>query len=118
MTLGQLDAENPVDYDILVADWQREQEICSKCGRPLSICSDPEVQWFPQRTICYAEMATAQVRWQWEQLHGDQFHDGSFEAWSKSRSAAFPFAADDGTSLWVSTENLTPDDDFLETGGG
>lgn len=62
-------------------------------------------------------MARQQVLWKWHQLHGsdshEQFHDGSFKRWSKERSDAFPFAADDGQTFWVSTEDLTPDDNFL-----
>lgn len=67
--------------------------------------------------ICYADMALAAVRWKWDQLHGSEsaarFHDGTHESWAKEQSDAFPFAADDGMNFWVSTEDLTPDDDFL-----
>lgn len=124
MTLAQLDAEHPVDHDILVADWEREMDQCSKCGRPRALCSDPETTFYPQRTVCYAEMARQQVQWKWDQLHGpdssEQYHDGSFEVWSPNRSDGTPFAADDGVTLWVATENLTPDDNFLgdDKGGG
>lgn len=111
---------HPIDSGVLVADWVREQDTCQKCGRPMSVCSDPNLTFYPQRTVCYADMATSWVRWKYDQLHGSethaQFHDGTFKAWSKHRSDAFPYAADDGISLWVATEDLTPDDDFL--GGG
>lgn len=116
--MRQLDDEHPVDRDILVADWEREMEQCPKCNRPRSVCSDPEVDWYPQRTVCYADMARQQVQWKWDQLHGpdshEQFHDGSFKVWSPNRTDGTPVAADDGVSLWVSTEDLTPDDDFLD----
>jgi hypothetical protein len=62
-------------------------------------------------------MATARVRWEYEQLHGaesyEQFHDGSFEVWSNRRTKGTPYESSDGVSLWVSTENLSPDDHFL-----
>lgn len=66
-------------------------------------------------------MATARTRWRYDQLHGsesvEQFHNGSFEAWSKHRTGEFPFGAEDGVSFWVSTDDLSPDDDFLRDGG-
>jgi hypothetical protein len=104
-----------------VADWEREQESCGKCGRARSECSDPATVWYPQRTICYADMAASQVRWKYEQLHGpesqEQFHDGSFEVWAPRRSDAFPFGAEDGVGFWVSTEDLSPLDNFLGDAG-
>lgn len=120
MTLAQLDAESPLDYDLLVADWERDQATCPKCGRPRSVCGDPETVWYPQQTMCYAEMALAWVQHRWSQLHGEgsmeRFHDGTSTNWGPNRSDALPYAADDGRTLWVSTEDLTPDDDFLRSG--
>lgn len=81
------------------------------------MCGDPETVWYPQRTVCYADMATAAVRWQYDQIHGPdshvQFHDGSFKVWAAKRSNGFPYSAEDGVSLWVASEDLTPDDHFL-----
>jgi hypothetical protein len=75
------------------------------------------VVWYPQRTICYADMAATAARWMYDDLHSEEsgmrYHDGSHKVWSRHRSAAFPFDANDGVSIWVSTEDLTPDDNFL-----
>lgn len=83
----------------------------------MEVCSDPEVVFYPQRTICYADMEATAAREQYADLHdedsGMAFHDGSFKVWSRRRSEAFPYGANDGVSIWVSTEDLTPDDDFL-----
>lgn len=51
----------------------------------------------------------------WEILHQEQpYHDGSFESWAKEPSLTHPFRFDDGVTIWVSKEDLSPDDDFLE----
>lgn len=41
------------------------------------------------------------------------FHDGSFERWSKERSADFPFHMEDGVTFWLSPVELSPGDDWL-----
>lgn len=51
----------------------------------------------------------------WEILHQERpYHDGSFESWSKEPSLSHPFKYDDGVMIWVSKDDLSPDDDFLE----
>lgn len=70
-------------------------------------------------------MARAEVQRRYDDLHNEdsleQFHDGSFTTWFRKRTDATPFAHNDGVTLWVATEDLSPDDDFLkrgEQGGG
>ena len=47
-------------------------------------------------------------------LHKDRpFHDGLFRIWAKERSAMTPFHYTEGVSIWLSREDLTPDDDWL-----
>jgi hypothetical protein len=46
--------------------------------------------------------------------HEDKpFHDGSFTIWSEKPSKLCPFHYSDGVTIWLSREDLTPDDDFL-----
>jgi hypothetical protein len=84
------------------------------------VCGDSETTFYPQRDICYADMERAAAAWKYERLHGDEssrrFHDGTFKNWSRERSAAFPYAHDDGVTIWVATEDLNPDDNFLDGG--
>lgn len=84
------------------------------------MCSDPDVTYYPQRSVCYADMNAAAARRIYDELHGEGshmlFHDGSFEVWSPRFSTGMPFKHDDGVSIWMSTEDLSPDDDFLSGG--
>lgn len=62
-------------------------------------------------------MALAAVRHKYEALHNDQpWHDGTFTLWADKRSDDYPFHYLDGVEIWVSPEDLTPEDDFLGTG--
>lgn len=86
----------------------------------MSVCGDKDRVWFPQRTICYAEMETAAARRIFDDLHGEKtgrrFHNGDETVWSENESPSTPIAAGDGQSIWVSVEDLNPDDDFLSGG--
>lgn len=44
------------------------------------------------------------------------YHDGTFRIWDKERTTITPFHYDEGVHLWLSREDLSPDDDFLEQG--
>lgn len=96
------------------ARWVRDVEKCPTHGVPRTVCHDPEVTWYPQRTIDYAAMNQAGAVWRYEQAHKQlKYHDGTFKAWSAERSPQFPFHFNDGVRIWVSQENHTPDDKFL-----
>ena len=41
------------------------------------------------------------------------WHDGTFRIWAETYSPVTPFHYTDGVTIWVSRENLTPDDDFI-----
>ncbi|WP_436702414.1 hypothetical protein [Nocardioides sp. BYT-33-1] len=59
-------------------------------------------------------MQQAAVVAMYEDLHKDRpFHDGLFRIWMKERSAMTPFHYAEGVSIWLSREDLTPDDDWL-----
>jgi hypothetical protein len=59
-----------------------------------------------------AVQAVAQRRW--ERLHEKApWHDGRFRIWAAEYSPITPYYRDDGVTIWVSREDLSPDDDFL-----
>ncbi len=59
-------------------------------------------------------MERAAAEWRYDALHEDeQFHDGTFENWSTTRTRDFPYSYRDGVNVWVAKHDLTPDDDFL-----
>lgn len=91
-----------------------DQEICDRCGNLLKDCSDPDVDWYPQMTVDYAEMAREAASAFYEAKHKDApYHSGTREEWSKTRSRRFPFHFRDGVRIWVSKYDLTPDADWI-----
>lgn len=50
------------DRDLLLA---YEALVCSRCGNLTSVCSDPNVEWHPDTTTCWA---SASVEWGWRRL--------------------------------------------------
>lgn len=58
-------------------------------------------------------MAVAAVNSKYDALHEDlPFHDGTFAAWGKE-SSEMPYSYRAGVTLWVSSQDLTPGDEFL-----
>lgn len=63
-------------------------------------------------------MATAQANAEYERLHAEApFHDGTFREWAKEPSEFTPYRFNDGVTIWVSDQNLTPEDPFLTAPG-
>lgn len=92
----------------------REKSACPSCGGSRDDCSDHDKAWYPQREVCIKSQAQAAAQRAWEHKHEDQpWHDGSFTFWAKEYGPATPFHRDDGVTIWVSDEDLTPDDDFI-----
>jgi hypothetical protein len=81
--------------------YEDKAERCPDCGRLRSECSDPETLYYPQLTRCWATAAreVATRKWRAKNEH------------AKPDSAGYK--PDDGTSVWVSEFDLTPDDDFI-----
>lgn len=77
------------------------------------------MDWFPQRTVCYATMAQAWAEHRYNEMHKDApFHDGTFTEWGSERTRRTPFHfRDDGVTLWMASVDLSPDDDFLAAAG-
>lgn len=98
-----------------LADWEIERDTCTFHGGSYSECPDADRDWFPQMSVCYPTMQEKAAQRRWESLHHERpYHDGSFESWSKEPSLSHPFKYDDGVMIWVSKEDLSPADDFLE----
>lgn len=51
--------------------------------------------------VCYATMQRAALMRSWRDMHGGEYHDGSFRRWSKEPSEEFRFHRDDGVTLTV-----------------
>ena len=98
-----------------VADWEMERDRCPQCKRPAGECDDADVDWFPQRDVCYPTMALAAADAKYDELHEKRpYHNGTFESWAEKRSASHPFHFRDGVGIWVSRDDLTPEDLFLD----
>lgn len=74
--------------------------ICPKCGNLRSVCSDPNVPWYPQRSTCYATAVEEATRRAWH----DKLDGKHYDRTPQPR---------DGTHVWASRQDLTPDDDFI-----
>ena len=75
-------------------------DVCASCGNLKSVCSDPTIPWYPQRSYCYASAAREQ---EWRQTHKVFKHP------EPTDDAAH---VTDGLVWWVSQHDLTPEDDF------
>lgn len=80
-------------------EWQ--DAVCPQCGNLRSVCSDPSTPWYPQRTICWATATRENISRRWHAKHEGAQPD------------PLGFKPTDGTTLWVATADLAPDDDFL-----
>jgi hypothetical protein len=77
-------------------------------------CEDIDGDWFPQRDICWSTAAAQVAQRKYDKLHEQRpWHDGTETVWNEKYSLLTPFHYRDGTSLWVSKHDLTPDDMFL-----
>lgn len=98
--------------------FDRDRGIHRDCGHPLEECSDPEREWFPQLSVCYATMEERSAQTRFDEIHKDRpWHDGSFPedraAWSDKRTAETPFRYDWGARVFVTDTDLDMGGDFL-----
>lgn len=79
-------------------------DVCPDCGNLRSVCSDPDIAWYPQRSYCYAKAARDQIwRRTWAQFdHPDQ-------------KTGAPHVTD-GLVWGMARSDLTPEDDFFGEG--
>lgn len=76
-------------------------EVCGECGNLKSVCSDPDVRAYPQRSYCYFSAGVAQTwRRTWAMYdHPDPKSERPHET--------------DGLKWWLALEDLTPEDNFF-----
>lgn len=75
-------------------------EVCPSCGNLRSVCSNPEQAFYPQRRMCYSTAV--------QELTGRRLR-----ARHKKEPGIDDLHPLDGLAVWVATEDLTPDDDFI-----
>lgn len=97
-----------------VAEHELEAGKCPQCGGDREVCGDPDVSWYPQRSVCYATMANQAANARYDAEHDDMpYHDGTFKNWGPKRSALFPFERREGVVIWVAPDDIDPDADWL-----
>lgn len=98
-----------------IAEWERERERCPQCGRDRSECADPDVDWYPQRSICWATVAREVAARKYREAYSrNQYHSGFFDFPSKEYDPELrPFSMFDGVSIWVSQIDHGEGGDFL-----
>ena len=102
------------EVEDIIAAWEVDQERCPHHGGPLSECPDDEKDWFPQLRICQPAMQLAAANRLYDLRHKDKpYHDGLRRFWAEEPSRLTPFHYRDGVTIWMSKDDLTPDDDFL-----
>lgn len=103
--------ETEPEYDVHERDgWYEksdyEQAICPRCGNLRSICSNPDIPHYPQLSVCFAWQAMA-TAYRMFNLKHDPKNPG------KDPREEIETDPRDGAWIWMSTEDLTPDDDFI-----
>lgn len=112
-TLEQFDALPELERDLWIEDWRVEQATCPDHGVPFEECADPEQPWYAYRRVDYAAMELEAAQFAYEEKHKDlEWHDGTFQSWSKVRTAEFPYRFDMGVRVGVARTNLAPWDEF------
>jgi len=76
-----------------------DELVCPSCGELRSVCSDPDVPNYPQRSMCYISAAEAVT---WRRVREKH----------KDRKPTDPSPID-GMSIWMARDDLTPDDNFV-----
>ena len=81
--------------------YARQALVCPACGRLRAECSDPTRYWYPQRQMCYASANIEATKRRVAK---------KYEGNEPKPNRLHPT---DGMSLWVSPEDLNPDDKFI-----
>jgi hypothetical protein len=76
-------------------------EICPHCGNLRSVCSDPNMAWYPQRAVCYVSASLEITRRRVTAKYGHP-----------EPKATEPHQTD-GLNWWMAQHDLTPDDHFI-----
>jgi hypothetical protein len=78
-----------------------EQERCPDCGQTRTECARADVDYFPQKTVCWATAARRVAMRKWDAMNEGKKPD------------AAGYLPTDGATVWVSRHDLEPDHDFL-----
>lgn len=74
---------------------------------PRESCGDAERPWYPQMTVCHAEMEVEAAREQYRRLHEKRpWHDGTFTDWAAEPTADHPYHYLHGVRIWVAETDL------------
>lgn len=79
-----------------------DELVCPQCGHLRSVCSDPAVDWFPQKSVCYASAGEAVTHRQLDEKYGRERTDKPHTL--------------DGVTIWVSSEDLSPNEPLFQFG--
>lgn len=74
--------------------------ICKACGNLRSVCSNPDINWHPQESVCWA---TATQQWGVRRL---QAQHKDFKADATDSRGELVMSPLDGVSVWVSDVDL------------
>lgn len=96
MTPSQFSALPAEDRELMLA----EDELVCSCGNLKSVCSDPDIGLYPQRSMCYVTAAESVT---WRRLRAKH---------KDNEPGAKPHPLD-GLTVWMSEHDLTPDDHFV-----
>lgn len=77
-------------------------EVCERCGNLRSVCSDPTIRPYPQRSVCYLTAAAEQMYRRTALKFGHP----------ETKDGGAPHETD-GLQWWASLHDLTPEDDFF-----
>jgi hypothetical protein len=96
---------NERDSWYALAEWR--EAICPDCGNLRAICSNPAGLdgdgFYPQRDICFVKRAQLAAQRAFEHLHEKE----------KPTAGSGWLTDADGSTIWASPLDLSPDDDFL-----
>lgn len=104
------------EQDLWIAKHERDHERCPKCHGDRARCGHPEQPWYPQRSVCYADMETAAASRRYELLHEKYpYHDGTFTSWAEQPLNAdgeltHPYHFRDGVTIWVAPVDFSPNE--------
>lgn len=80
---------------------------------PRELCTDEGHDWFPQMTVCRAEMEYESAWAAYRRLHDKRpWHDGTFTDWTEKPDSGHPYHLEHGVRIWVSETDLALGGDF------
>ncbi len=92
--------DSPWDDDEREAQHAYDELVCDRCGNLRSVCHNPDIEWFPQRDMCYPTADLEVARRRLAAKH------------EKNKPGSKPHPLD-GMRVWMSQHDLTPSDSFL-----